>query len=359
RRLRSPAYTIVSKYNPEFHEAPEVIGHPKDNGPAWGWAKEFKREGQILYYEPKDRVSEFQEMIDKKMFKKRSLSLYADLTPRHIGWLGAQPPAVKGLPDTSFSEEAELITFEFSEASAINTVGGIMQRLREWMIGKFGTDAADQVVNNWEIDELKNCMPDEMVAESSTAFSEPTDKGGSMPTQREQELEKQLEDLMRQVAEFSEKLSQKDGEITTAKQRASALETEARRKDFVSFSEGLTKEGKLPPAGVPAVLDFMEILSGVETFDFAEGENKKAAKPVDVFKSFLINFPVILEFGEHATKEKAGGREDSRTATVEFSSANVDEERLEIHNRAMEFCEKDPKLSYREAVIKVINEKEA
>lgn len=26
----------VAAYNPEFHEAPLVIGHPKSNNPAWG-----------------------------------------------------------------------------------------------------------------------------------------------------------------------------------------------------------------------------------------------------------------------------------------------------------------------------------
>ena len=27
----------VAAYNPELHEAPIVVGHPKDNGPAYGW----------------------------------------------------------------------------------------------------------------------------------------------------------------------------------------------------------------------------------------------------------------------------------------------------------------------------------
>ncbi len=51
---------IAASYNPSFHEAPEVIGHPKENAPAWGWVKGLKREGEVLFYEPKGRVAEFQ-----------------------------------------------------------------------------------------------------------------------------------------------------------------------------------------------------------------------------------------------------------------------------------------------------------
>ena len=65
------------------------------------------------------------------------------------------------------------------------------------------------------------------------------------------------------------------------------------------------KEGKLAPAMKPAVLDFMEILNSVETFDFAEqeGDQKVAAKPIDKFKAMLTSMPTVIEFGEHATKK--------------------------------------------------------
>jgi hypothetical protein len=96
---------IASLYDPAQHEAPVVIGHPKENTPAWGRVEALKREGDFLYAKLKNLVPEFVGMIKKGLFKKRSISLYPDLTLRHIGFLGAIPPAVKGLADINFAEE--------------------------------------------------------------------------------------------------------------------------------------------------------------------------------------------------------------------------------------------------------------
>jgi hypothetical protein len=106
---------IVRKYDPTYNEAPVVIGHPKDNAPAWGWVEALKREGQLLYAKLKDLAPEFVEMLKQGRFKKRSISLYNDLALRHIGFLGAVPPAVKGLPDVAFKGGDEAIAIEMIE----------------------------------------------------------------------------------------------------------------------------------------------------------------------------------------------------------------------------------------------------
>ncbi|MEW6115374.1 MAG: hypothetical protein AB1553_00535 [Nitrospirota bacterium] len=319
---------IVAKYNPKFHEAPEVIGHPKSNSPAYGWVKALKREGDTLFYEPRDRVAEFQEMLDKKMFKKRSVRLNSKIGLVHVGWLGAMPPAIKGLPDVAFNDDEDGITFEFAEYR-FPMIGRMFQKVREFIIEKFGTETADKIIPSWEIEDLQRMEPETV---SSAAFSEPSTKGGEMPTEREKQLEEQLAEERRKSADFSEQLK-------AANQRAAALEAENRRRDFSSFCEGLTKEGKLPPAVVPVVLDFMEILSGVETFDFAEGEGKKAAKPVDVFKTFLGGLGKVIEFGEYATKTKTG------------DAGNKDREEL-----ISDFMAKNKDASYKEAVLAVSKE---
>ena len=105
---------IITKYRPGEHEAPAVIGHPKDNGPAWGWVEALKRDGHILYAKFKDLAPEFVDMVKKGLFKKRSISLYPDMTLRHVGFLGAMPPAVKGLPDVAFRDGGgQIIEFNF------------------------------------------------------------------------------------------------------------------------------------------------------------------------------------------------------------------------------------------------------
>ena len=107
---------IVSSYNPANHEAPVVIGHPQENAPAWGWVEGLKREGQVLLAKFKDLVPEFVDLVKQGMFKKRSISLYPDLSLRHVGFLGAVPPAVKGLADIQFNAD-EANEYEFNDQS--------------------------------------------------------------------------------------------------------------------------------------------------------------------------------------------------------------------------------------------------
>ncbi|MFN7066141.1 MAG: hypothetical protein ACK4OF_08350, partial [Aquificaceae bacterium] len=94
------------KYNSVYpkHEAPVVIGHPKDNSPAYGWVEALERRGESLWAKIKPTVQEFVDWVKQGLYKKVSISLYPDLTLRHVGFLGAVPPAIKGLSPVQFSE---------------------------------------------------------------------------------------------------------------------------------------------------------------------------------------------------------------------------------------------------------------
>jgi hypothetical protein len=98
--------SIAAKYDPQQHEAPVVIGHPKDNSPAYGWVEALQRQGQSLWAKLR-LIPEFVEMVKKGLYKKRSISLYDSHGLRHVGFLGAMPPAVKGLKDVQFNETGE------------------------------------------------------------------------------------------------------------------------------------------------------------------------------------------------------------------------------------------------------------
>ncbi|NTU41675.1 MAG: hypothetical protein HGA78_01205 [Nitrospirales bacterium] len=289
--------TIVARYNPSEHEAPVVIGHPQDNAPAYGWVEGLKREGQTLYATFKDLVPEFVEVVKKGMYKKRSISLYPDLTLRHVGFLGAMPPAVKGLADVAFAEPGAA-TIEFADLGD-SIVGNVFRRLREWLIEKFDPDTADRVVGNGEIEELQR--EDRAEVEAQPAFSEKVEgpgSGGQGPEEnKEAEMEK-MQELEGKLSEFAEREKSKDAKIA-------ALEAEARRTRNASFCEGLMREGKVTPAMLPNVLDFMEILSSSGEFEFSEGEGKSKAQPVERFKAFLQGLPKQVEFSEVATKDKA------------------------------------------------------
>ncbi len=114
---------IAASYNAELSEAPIVVGHPAINGPAYGWTKSLHAEDGRLLAEPHQVEAQFAELHAEGRFKKKSASLFHPDSPgnptpgkwylRHIGFLGAQPPAVQGLRDAQFAAPADAILVEF------------------------------------------------------------------------------------------------------------------------------------------------------------------------------------------------------------------------------------------------------
>lgn len=108
---------MAGVYNPARHEAPLTLGHPENDHPAYGWVKGLTatEDGRLLM-QVSNVDPEFAEGVKAARYTKRSASFYPPLSPnnpapgqwylRHVGWLGAHPPAVKGLADVSFSAGA-------------------------------------------------------------------------------------------------------------------------------------------------------------------------------------------------------------------------------------------------------------
>lgn len=106
---------IASSYDPAISEAPIVIGHPKSNDPAYGWIDSLKVNGNKLIASASRIVPEFLNAVKEGLFKKRSVSLNPDNSLRHVGFLGATLPAVKGLADLQFAELPEENIIEFAD----------------------------------------------------------------------------------------------------------------------------------------------------------------------------------------------------------------------------------------------------
>ena len=104
---------MAAVYSPARHEAPLTLGHPADNLPAYGWAKSLRAtdDGRLMMLAG-DVTPEFSEAVKAGRYKKRSASFYPPGAPnnpapgnwylRHVAWLGAQVPAVRGLADVNF-----------------------------------------------------------------------------------------------------------------------------------------------------------------------------------------------------------------------------------------------------------------
>ena len=306
---------IVKKYDPAGHEAPIVIGHPKDNAPAFGWVEGLKREGKILLAKLKQVVPEFADMVKQGLFKKRSISLYPDSTLRHVGFLGAVPPAVKGLSDIAFKEDDGAIAYEFDEWKD-RTIGDIFRRLREWLIEKFDQDTADRIVPDWSIEDIKTPPPQE--AAQPTLYKEANnmsikEKIKSIFTKAIDDLPEDLGDKpaagagaqnyseadVEKIKKEAEEAGKKKAALEYS-EREKAARKENLKKEIKTYCEALSKEGKVIPAWMKmGMQEFMESLDGEEVIEFAE--NHKESR-LEWFKKFLEELPKVIEFKEVATR---------------------------------------------------------
>jgi hypothetical protein len=135
---------MVANYDPAHHEAPVVVGHPETDAPAFGWVAGLRRVGDMLQAKLRQIAPQFEALVREGRFKKRSVAFYRTargLALRHLGFLGASPPEVKGLTDLQlceFSDSGTFITVEFQGLRLdtlsnfrVNTAAGV-RRVGSW-----------------------------------------------------------------------------------------------------------------------------------------------------------------------------------------------------------------------------------
>ena len=158
----------AAAYDPAKHEAPICVGHPKNDMPAYGWISRLAvNQGDLLA--ARHQVdAEFAEAVKAGRYKKISAAFYApdaatNPVPgvwylRHVAFLGAQPPAVKGLRQVEFAdaEEGVVVTdaVEFSDP-AVTWAAELFANLREWLIGDRGQEVADKVLPRYQVDAIR------------------------------------------------------------------------------------------------------------------------------------------------------------------------------------------------------------
>jgi hypothetical protein len=235
---------MVESYDPADHEAPAVIGHPSANHPAYGWVEGLKREGTKLMAKFKQVVPEFSEMVGKGLFKKRSIRVLADGRLGHVGFLGAVPPAVKGLKDIEFEDDEEGFDYDFNECEKKEA----------------GMKTAEELQRELDEEKKRRVAAETQAAEFKAANEQA-------------------------AADFAE--SQK----------------KAREKEILDFIEAGIKEGKLLPAWKEkGIAEFMNALDGQEgEYEFAEG---KKETPLGWFKGFIADFSAHPLFKDMARLEK-------------------------------------------------------
>jgi hypothetical protein len=291
--------------NPSF-QAPVVKGHPKTDDPAVGWVERLYRRGNTLCARLRDLQPEFVEEVNSQKFRHVSVALYPNMMLRHVGFLGAAPPAVQGLRNVKFNDKTGFNEYLYSESEAGET---------DYPIG--------------------------------VAFP-PAHVPSSMPGAKSATNLKKLEKKNSELASLNSKYLQK----------ISLLEKEARLKDFRQFANSLVDNPKgsiITPAQVDTLVDLMESAYCADLRPATDSTDSSFSQPagqssLDRIKEFMSGLKPVFsleEFAPAPPRQDAPGNIDP---TPDFSEVNVIADRLSLHNKALELVANSPGLSYEEAV---------
>jgi hypothetical protein len=289
---------VAQSYDPAIHEAPIVLGHPTHDAPAYGWAAALSVEGGILLAEPQQLEPEFAEAVEAGRYKKISASFYLPGSAhhpianskvpylRHIGFLGAMPPVVKGLQDARFCElsdsedgvfycECEASTLPFWKVgAALRTISDSFQAQRDMALVEQGLEAADRMFGLYQIQSLRDVA--ETLMNWQTEPPTPLLNSYGEPMATEQEM--------------------------VAREKAiAAREQELAHAEAVNFCERLIAQGRGEIAGIrEEAIALLTQSSYAQSVEFGEwGENCAG----ELLKTILKAFPKTVEFGEFAGTE--------------------------------------------------------
>lgn len=288
----------AAAYDPAVHEAPLVVGHPKDNSPAWGWVSKAAVHGGVLGVIPRQVDPNFEEAVAAGRYKKLSASFYLPDSPanpkpgvlylRHVGFLGGQAPAVKGLPGVEFSDSDEGV-IEFSEDIA-------------------APDPGDQGQPN----------PPE---------------GDDMP----------MDEATKARLEKLDALEAENAQLKAAAARKAQDDLHKANSDFC---EGLAASGQLTPQDAAVYAAALDVLA-TQPVDFGEGD--EATPLTDAVRKALKRLPKAVDYGEH-------GQEKETPEHVSFAAPSgyaVDPKSAETHAKAKAYQKANPGTDYFTAVTAV------
>jgi len=254
---------IAQAYDPAVFASPIVVGHPKDNDPAFGWVKSVECANSSLQADPEKLAPEFTEMVANGRFRKVSASLFPPEHPsnpkpgayylRHIGFLGAAAPAIPGLKSVAFSGNEE------------------------------GTVCI----------ELSNFIPQ----------SKPDQASGNEDHFKEDDLKK----TQQQLDEDRKTLEVKEKELA-------AREHGIRRVELSGFVGNLIQAGKVLPTFKDDLVNLMEAIDNEGTIEFSESQK---LTPLAFLKSYLEKQPNLVDLAERAPDSKAGGEGLTPTQVAE------------------------------------------
>lgn len=348
----------VSAYDPDIHEAPIVVGHPKANAPAYGWISKLERNDSKLVAETRDVMPEFSDMVKAGRFRKRSASFYLPDAPsnpvpgtyylRHVGFLGAQPPAVKGLADPAFNEsDGDVVCINFEDGECVmsetavessSKLESLLHELQETISKLFSKNGQDQEGQNAQKEQ------DDQVAQQAQSDqdgqegeddqegqdaqggaggqAETASQGGQGDDSEDADADQSTNEGGNNADHGESALNERLNKLERLEQELLSKQKTLEHQECKNQVEAIGHSGRLTPAQVEQATEIAFNLSDSDSIKFSEGPEKTARQ---AFIDFLNGLPMTVNMGEY-----------SRSTETETSSDNA----LEEWDRVFEKLEK-------------------
>lgn len=293
-------------YDPTLHEAPIVIGHPANDAPAYGWVRGLRLDGDRVVAELEQLDEQFAELVKAGKFKKRSAAWYTPDAPgnptpgvwylRHVAFLGAQPPAVKGLKD---------VRFEANE-TGVETVE---------------------------------------MAEPRATPSDPPPETPTMADNANTPASADRPDLTARQAE----LDARAAELEARETALAASEARAQRRELAAFAEQLIEQGRLLPRHKARITELLFAVGDEagQTLEFAEGDQQVKATPRQLLREFLAELPVRVDYAERSAP--SGDDANDLPGYQPPPGYQADPKRARLHRDALAYAEQH-NVAYDQAV---------
>ena len=343
---------LAASYNPRLQAAPVVLGHPADDAPAYGWVRGLRRAGASLWAQLEKVDPAFEVLLRAGRFRQRSVALYTHFPPtngpylRHLGFLGAAPPAVKALAPVRFVD-CTAVSFAFESHLSSIALNPVAPLSRSRICGtRDSTGSLEESMPETKstLENFFNHLRAFFAPDSppSTVIPTPPPAGeGSAFSDRLAFLEQRLDSLAAEKKTMQASVADTD---------------QARRREQVAhFVESLRRRGRFPPVfdhwGVPAFLERLAAAdaqlpsgSGDESPE-ASGDSSSAVsaeEPLALhvwFQDFLTRLPAVIDFREFSTShphEARSPRPEARLVsfTEPQRGMTIDPASIELAERA-------------------------
>lgn len=314
--------------NVKLGKPPAVIGHPKHNDPAYGWA-ELKREGDSLFAKFEDVNPAFAAGVDSGAYRNRSVRVVKDAVHGwlvdHVGWLGAARPALTGLQPLSYSAPEAVESYEFAAEApawdtgyALSDVASALRGLRDHLIATVGIEAADAAVPDWRITSITDAAnrirstPDDDMG-GIRPFTAHT--GADMPGFSQEDLDRTAAETEARVRrELAVANPAQAAEFAAQSAELQRLRSERQAERIATQINAWKAAGRLLPAEEAGLAEFMAALEGGQagTFEFAaagaaEGAAKAKKTPAEFFAEFVAARGRLVKLGKTEGEDPGPG----------------------------------------------------